>query len=297
MTTVTDDNVHCVAVLGGGSDELDVPLKRCLTDPDLVQRYGLCSINSINWARILVQVAHYFYIYFRSCDKLGTPLHVVVPTGAGGNVTAGCIANMMGLPIRLVIAQNVNNVLARFVLEGEVTIGVSAKTIAPAMDIQDPYNIERLFYLFSDRNTSVVQQLMKDLQVNRSIQVPANIMEKVRKVIVDSCFTDDAGIEATIRRCWDESSYGLCPHTATAVNYHYRSADRGDKTKHVCVATASLAKFPEVAAQVNVPKIPHPRIDNLTKLPTRYVEIPSTADWYEFILNIIKQIDSKLKNR
>jgi len=295
MTTVLDQNVHCIAVDGGSSDDIDVHLKRCLTDRDLSVRYGLVSINSINWARILVQIAHYFYIYFRSRDKLGQPVHVVCPTGAGGNVTAGCIANRMGLPIRLVIAQNINNALARVAKEGAMTVGVSTKTIAPAMDIQDPYNVERLLYLFSDYNTRVVGDLMQDLATHGTIQVPSNIMEKLREVIVDSCVVDDTAIQATIRRCWSESSYPLCPHTAVAVTYHYRSSATGASKQHVCVATASLAKFPEVAELVDIPRIPHPRIDNLTSLPTRYRQVPSPADCYTAVLETIKDIDTRVQ--
>ena len=85
MTTVLDDNVHNFAV-DGSSDDLDVPIKAVFAEPDYVAKHNLCSINSINWARILVQIGHYFYCYFQLAEKIGDPVEIVVPTGACGNI-------------------------------------------------------------------------------------------------------------------------------------------------------------------------------------------------------------------
>lgn len=85
MTTVLEDNVHNFAV-DGSSDDLDVPIKAVFAEPDYVAKHNLCSINSINWARILVQISHYFYCYFQLAEKIGGPVEIVVPTGACGNI-------------------------------------------------------------------------------------------------------------------------------------------------------------------------------------------------------------------
>ncbi|KAK4301443.1 hypothetical protein Pmani_026401 [Petrolisthes manimaculis] len=79
----------------GTSDEL---IKKCFHDEAFVANHNLISINSINWGRVMVQVAHYFYSYFRLCGQVGEAVQLVVPTGAAGNITAGCIAQKMGLP-------------------------------------------------------------------------------------------------------------------------------------------------------------------------------------------------------
>ena len=86
MTTVHSDNVHVFAV-HGSSDDLDVPIRNCFTDKDYVQKYNLCSINSINWVRILAQITHFFYAYFRVCQEVGETVRFFVPTGAMGHVT------------------------------------------------------------------------------------------------------------------------------------------------------------------------------------------------------------------
>lgn len=71
----------------GTSDDLDHPIKQCFADSQLVATHGLISVNSINWGRIMVQIAHYFYVYFQLCEKVGSPVEVVIPTGACGNIT------------------------------------------------------------------------------------------------------------------------------------------------------------------------------------------------------------------
>ena len=88
MTTVLDENVH-IFCGEGTSDDLDIPLKNCLTNSELVKRHGLCSLNSINWARIMIQIAHYFYVYFQARLGAGvdTNVEIFIPTGGAGNIT------------------------------------------------------------------------------------------------------------------------------------------------------------------------------------------------------------------
>uniref|UniRef100_A0A8D0GKE2 Threonine synthase N-terminal domain-containing protein n=1 Tax=Sphenodon punctatus TaxID=8508 RepID=A0A8D0GKE2_SPHPU len=90
MTTVIEDNVH-VFVADGNSDDVDQPIKELFADADFARRHNLMSLNSINWSRIMVQTAHYFYAYFQCAPSLEvTPLptvEIVVPTGAGGNLS------------------------------------------------------------------------------------------------------------------------------------------------------------------------------------------------------------------
>jgi threonine synthase len=92
MTTILDENVHVFSA-EGNSDDLDVVLKSILKQPDLVKKYNLCTINSGNWARIMIQIVHYFYVYFQVCNNPGDEVHIIVPTGAMGNVT-GTVVGM-----------------------------------------------------------------------------------------------------------------------------------------------------------------------------------------------------------
>ena len=86
VTYILDSNVHCYAV-DGTSDDLDVPIKAVFSDPDYVKQNNLCSINSINWARILVQISHFVYCYLQLADTVGDTVTIVCPTGACGNIT------------------------------------------------------------------------------------------------------------------------------------------------------------------------------------------------------------------
>ncbi|NXS09247.1 THNS2 protein, partial [Neodrepanis coruscans] len=140
MTTVIENNVHVFSA-HGNSDEIDEPIKELFADVDFARKYNLMSLNSINWSRIMVQIAHYFYAYFQCALSLDTtPLpvvEIVVPTGGGGNITAGCIAQKMGLPVRLVTVVNSNDIIHRTVQHGDFSLSKSVKaTLASAMDIQ-----------------------------------------------------------------------------------------------------------------------------------------------------------------
>ena len=86
MTTVLDENVHVFSA-EGSSDDLDAVLKSILTKQDLVKKYNLCTINSVNWARIMIQIVHYFHVYFKVMKKVGDEVHIIVPTGGMGNAT------------------------------------------------------------------------------------------------------------------------------------------------------------------------------------------------------------------
>ena len=86
MTTVQDDNVHVFSA-EGTCDDLDVPMKVCLLDSELVAKYNVGSVNSINIARFISQVVFFFYSYLRVCKRIGDPVKIVVPTAGMGNVT------------------------------------------------------------------------------------------------------------------------------------------------------------------------------------------------------------------
>ena len=86
MTTVLDENVHVFSA-EGSSDDIDAVMKSILTKQDIVEKYNLCTINSINWARVMIQIVHYFHVYFKVLKKVGDELHIIVPTGGMGNAT------------------------------------------------------------------------------------------------------------------------------------------------------------------------------------------------------------------
>ncbi|KAI0267426.1 tryptophan synthase beta subunit-like PLP-dependent enzyme [Gloeopeniophorella convolvens] len=177
MTTVTDSNVHNIAVKGTFDNCQDI-VKTLFADRPFNERHRLGAVNSINWARILAQTVYYFLAYFHVRRQLPHParaeLQFVVPTGNFGDVLAGYYAKRMGLPMgQLVVATNANDILARFWRSGryeKVDAGASGvaaggatapaggasdgrqaeggvrETLSPAMDILVSSNFERLLW-------------------------------------------------------------------------------------------------------------------------------------------------------
>ncbi|XP_039108544.1 threonine synthase-like 2 isoform X2 [Hyaena hyaena] len=187
MTTVLKENVHVFGV-EGNSDELDEPIKAVFADVTFVKKHNLMSLNSINWSRVLVQMAHHFFAYFQCAPSLDTdPLptvEVVVPTGAAGNLAAGCLAWKMGLPIRLVVAVNRNDIIHRTVQQGDFSLSETVEqTLASAMDIQVPYNMERIFWLLSGSNRQVTRALMEQFERTQSVSLPKELHDKPSPVL------------------------------------------------------------------------------------------------------------------
>nr|XP_045007374.1 threonine synthase-like 2 isoform X5 [Jaculus jaculus] len=189
MTTVLTDNVHVFGV-EGNSDELDEPIKAVFADVPFVRKHNLMSLNSINWCRVLVQMAHHFFAYFRCAASLDShvlpPVEVVVPTGAGGNLAAGCIAQKMGLPIHLVVVVNCNDIIHRTVQQGDFSLSEAVKpTLASAMDIQVPYNMERIFWLLSDSNSQVTRTLMEQFERTQRLHLSKELHGKCQRLPSD----------------------------------------------------------------------------------------------------------------
>uniref|UniRef100_A0A8V0YNB1 Threonine synthase like 2 n=1 Tax=Gallus gallus TaxID=9031 RepID=A0A8V0YNB1_CHICK len=257
MTTVIEDNVHVFVgwhYFHGNSDEIDEPIKELFADVDFARRNNLMSLNSVNWSRIMVQIAHYFYAYFQCASTLdSTPLpvvEIVVPTGGGGNVTAGCIAQKMGLPIQLVAAVNSNDIIHRTVKDGDFSLSGCVKaTLASAMDIQ--------------------------------------VSETLR-----SCSASDEDIVQAMQRCWEENHYLLCPHSAVAAHYHYSHLDScASGTPRCCLAPASAAKFQDAVLRAGlVPEIP-PEITALKAMETRSTVLQRGEDWAQVLRDHITAVE------
>ena len=145
MTTVSDKNIHCVAV-NGDFDDCQAIVKKLNCDLEFKRRVGLGAVNSINWARILAQIVYYFYAYFTVCKDASTEISFSVPTGNFGDILAGWYAKKMGLPVaKLVVATNSNDILDRFFRDGKYHKSGSRVTAtpAPSMDISVSSNFER----------------------------------------------------------------------------------------------------------------------------------------------------------
>src|SRR4029077_16661213 len=145
MTTASDENVHALAI-EGTFDDCQALVKGLFNHHAFRDRVRLSGVNSINWARIVAQVVY----YFTAAVALGSPHRTVaftVPTGNFGDVYAGYVALSMGLPVdRLVIATNVNDILARTLANGPYEPRSVIATMSPSMDIQVASNFERILF-------------------------------------------------------------------------------------------------------------------------------------------------------
>src|SRR5580704_8923762 len=145
MTTAADRNVHALAI-EGTFDDCQAIAKALFNHHAFRDQVGLSGVNSINWARIAAQVVY----YFTAAVALGAPHRKVaftVPTGNFGDIYAGYVAQRMGLPVdRLVIATNVNDILARTLATGTYELRDVVATTSPSMDIQVSSNFERLLF-------------------------------------------------------------------------------------------------------------------------------------------------------
>jgi threonine synthase len=205
MTTVPDENVSAVAVRGT-FDDCQTMVKEAF-----LRNHDLLAFNSINWARVAVQIGYYVYLG----SKFGEPFDVVVPTGNFGNVYSCWLAKQMGTPIAsITIANNANRGLTDLVNEGQMHQMPVVATVAPAMDVGLPSNLERFI---GDPRVEFTAGAASDVEIRQ-----------------------------TIAEVYRDQGYLLDPHSAAA--WHVGSATVAARPQ-VVVATAHPAKFPATIAE------------------------------------------------
>ena len=212
--------------------------------------YDLSSANSINIGRLAPQVMYYFKAYRDLLDngtiQLGDTVNFSVPTGNFGDILAGYLAKLLGLPVGMLIcASNANNVLTDFIRTGTYDKRRPLlKTTSPSMDILVSSNLERLLYLMSGCDTKLVADLMKQLNCDGVYTVPESLKEAISKEFYAG-FCDNACAAETIARVWSEQHYLCDPHTAAgwAVAENYVT-ETGETRPMVVLSTASPYKFP-----------------------------------------------------
>ncbi|MDD2851704.1 MAG: threonine synthase [Desulfuromonadaceae bacterium] len=267
MTSVTDANVHNIAVRGTFDDCQDM-VKELFGDLEFKQKYALGAVNSINWARVLAQVVYYFYAWLRVTEETDAPVSFSVPTGNFGDIFAGYVAKRMGLPIdTLLLATNENNILTRFINEADYSLGEVVATVSPSMDIQIASNFERyLFHLFAGSPVRVTDAFA-ELKEHGRITCTPDEMEQVRKDFCSASVDQKATLQ-TICDFYGDSGYLLDPHTAVGVRAALDLLPT-DSAK-ICLATAHPAKFGETVEQALGAPVPVPEsVRELYGKPTR----------------------------
>jgi threonine synthase len=272
MTTADAPNIHAVAI-DGTFDDCQAIVKGMFNHHAFRERVRLSGVNSINWARIVAQAVY----YFTAAVSLGAPHRKVaftVPTGNFGDIYAGYVAQRLGLPIdRLVIATNVNDILARTLATGTYELRDVVATTSPSMDIQVSSNFERLLYDAYDRDGSAVRSLMGSLAQSRRFALSARALSYIRALFTADRADEDE-VAATIRTVLRETGHCVDPHTAVGIAVAEKEL-RDPAVPMVVLSTAHAAKFPDaVEAACGVrPHLPE-WLSNLDKRPERVTVLP-----------------------
>jgi threonine synthase len=273
ITTPADSNVHALAI-EGTFDDCQAIVKGLFNHHAFRDRVALSGVNSINWARIVAQAVY----YFTAAVALGAPdrgVAFTVPTGNFGDVFAGFVALGMGLPVeRLVIATNVNDLLARTLSTGTYETRDVIASSSPSMDIQVASNFERILFEAYGRDAKAVRSAMGSLAQSRRFSLNGNALTRLRAVF-SANRADEHETAATIRTTLRETGALIDPHSAVGVAVAEKEP-RNPAVPMVVLATAHAAKFPEaVEAACGVrPRLPD-WLAGLTERPERVVTLPA----------------------
>ncbi len=253
MATQTGDNVN-VCAIRGNFDDAQTGVKKIFGDASMaaeLQRRGyiLSSANSINWGRLAPQIVYYVSAYCdllsRGALNMGETMDVCVPTGNFGNIFAGYIAKLMGLPIRhFVCASNRNNILTDFLSTGTYDRNRDFHlTMSPSMDILISSNLERLLCLTAGEARTA--DYMESLKNTGAYTVDPSVLADIKANFSGFC-ADEAATASTIRDYFENNHYLADTHTAVALSCagQYLSNLSPDWIRPIVVdSTASPYKF------------------------------------------------------
>jgi threonine synthase len=244
------DNIHTFRV-NGTFDECQRMVKEAFLDADLNKTHELSSANSINVGRLLPQMVYYAKSALEVWRRTGKPANFIVPSGNLGNSMACIWARAMGLPIgEVILATNANKTIPEFLSSGEWQPRQSVATLASAMDVGNPSNMERL----------------------RALYDFAQIKQQVTALSVD-----DATIRARIKSDAETLKQVWCPHTATAAEVYWRLPSSKLQQQWVLVSTAHPAKFNDIVEPLINKPVPVPAaLERLLALPQHETDIEPT---------------------
>ncbi len=268
MTTVLDPNVFNLAVRGT-FDDAQAIVKAIFNDLAFRDRYRLGAVNSINWARVLAQVVYYVYAYLK-LRRLGqTSVDFSVPTGNFGDIFAGYVARRLlpaGCIDRLILATNANDILTRFVTQGDYSKGQVQVTSSPSMDIQIASNFERYLYYLRGEDGAAVKTDMEGFAASGRLDLSA-FRTRVGEDFLSRSVSEAETIE-TIGAFHRQHGYLLDPHTAVGVRAAQELRDPARPV--ICLATAHPAKFGEAVVRAigSEPPLP-PALADLTTRESR----------------------------
>ena len=251
MQTSLGKNVEVIAVKGN-FDDCQRIVKDAMKDPVVLEackHMKLSSANSINIGRLIPQIVYYFDSYAKLVNhgdiQLGDVVNFVVPSGNFGNILAGFLAKQLGLPVKkLVCASNSNNVLTEFIRTGTYNANRAfIPTISPSMDILVSSNLERLLFLLSNHNDTLINQYMSSLKNDGQYTISDDLRKQLQESFAAyDCSEDEC--KKVIHDTFHNEHILIDPHTAVAVHAcHAYKQESNDNTPCIVLSTASAYKF------------------------------------------------------
>ena len=282
MYSLQDPNIFNIAINGMFDDAQDL-VKAVSNDHAYKAAHKIGTVNSINWGRVSAQIVYYFKGYFAATKSNDEQVAFSVPSGNFGNICAGHIARMMGLPIgQLILATNENDVLDEFFRTGVYRPRGTAhtyETSSPSMDISKASNFERFVFDLVGRDGAKVREFWANVdRASGNSDVAAFDIKNTEywhalpKFAVSSGKSTHENRLKTIRELWEE--YGVMVDTHTADGIKVGLEQRRPSLPLICLETALPAKFAETIQEAlgREPERPE-SMDGIEKLPQRYVEM------------------------
>jgi len=282
MFSLQDENIHNIAVDGVFDDCQDI-VKAVSNDLAFKRQYKIGTVNSINWARLMAQVVYYFAGYFQATQSNAEKVNFTVPSGNFGNVCAGHVARMMGLPIgKLVVATNENDVLDEFFRTGVYRVRSSAdthETSSPSMDISKASNFERFVFDLLGRDGSKTKALFHDQlgsQGHFDLSAEAAFKSAGQRYGFVSGKSTHADRLATIRDTYKRFGTMIDTHTADGVKVAREQLQPG--VPMIVLETALPIKFAATIEEAlgQLPTRPA-KFEGIEALPKRVKVLPADA--------------------
>ena len=292
MFSLPDANIHNITIEGVFDDCQDI-VKAVSNDLDFKRAHRIGTVNSINWARLLAQVVYYFAGYFQATQSNDQTVDFAVPSGNFGNICAGHVARMMGLPIgQLVLATNENDVLDEFFRTGTYRVRATAEThetSSPSMDISKASNFERFVFDLLGRDGARTAELFGatlaragGFTLDAAAFAPATRQGQGGFGFVSGCSTH-ADRLATIGQTWRQSGVLIDTHTADGLKVALAHQRPG--VPMLVLETALPAKFAEAIREATG-QDPQPpaALRGIEKLPRRFTVMkPDVAAVKDYI--------------
>ena len=287
MYSLQDPNIFNIAVRGMFDDAQDI-VKAVSNDAAFKAKYRIGAVNSINWARVMAQVVYYFKGYFAATTANDQQVAFCVPSGNFGNICAGHIARMMGLPIaRLVLATNENDVLDEFFRSGVYRPRTTAEThvtSSPSMDISKASNFERFVFDLVGRDAAKVRELWAQVDAGGAFDLRGT---EYLKALPDYAFASGSSSHAhrlaTIRDVWARYRVMIDTHTADGVKVAREHLAPG--IPMIVLETAQPVKFAETIHEALGCEPSRPKeLEGIEGLPQRVEVVDASVDQVKAII-------------